>query len=1141
MKRIFQLLTMVLFVVAHTQTLPPSGVSSTENYIYTRSYLQAVTSSNTSAKQVQGITYFDGLGRPKQSIGIKATPQGKDIVTPIVYDGFGRQTREYLPLPQSITTNGAIYPQNAGLVPYPVTDPTNIYGREKIYSEKNLENSPLDRVLAQRQVGNDWNNKPINFSYDANGTNEVKKYTTTTTWSNNATVSTISEAGFYPPAQMYKNTVTDEDGNISIEFKNGQGKTLLVRKVLSTTQNADTYYVYNEFDQLAFVISPLASASTLTSNLLDNLCYQYRYDTQNRLVEKKLPGKGWEYMVYDKQDRLVATQDANMRLSNQWLFTKYDMFGRVAFTGMFTGGTRSIEQAAANNALANNVERKTTIAFTLNGQGVYYGNPTAGSSYPSNITTLLSVNYYDTYPADMAIALPSTIQGQSTLSATIVNNRSVKSMPTASYVKNIEDNNWTRNYTFYDTKARAIGSYSQNHLGGYTRTETILDFAGVPQNTFTYHKRVSSDTEKQIKERFVYDSQNRLLQHYHQVNTNAEELLANNTYNELSQLNSKKVGGNISTPLQTVDYKYNIRGWMTQINDLTNLGTDVFAYGIKYQNPSNATFASARYNGNIAEIDWRTSTDNTLRRYGCQYDRLNRLTGAVYQKPTAATPVTNAYNENLSYDVNGNILSLNRFGGLDGIQANLIDQLAYTYTGNQLTKVTDTSSKMDGYPSLATHNNISYDPNGNMINHLDKNISSIQYNFLNLPRTITQSTGSTAYVYRADGLKVKKTYGTKVTDYLDGFQYENNSLQFLPTAEGYYDFANSRYVYNYTDHLGNVRVSYFRNSVTGSAQVLEENNYYPFGLKHTGYNGLTGNPSYQYKYNGKELQETGMYDFGARMYMADIGRWGVVDPLAEQYRIWSPFNYGMNNPIRFIDPDGRGTEDWVKDNKTGNLKWVEKAKDQATSPKGTTYVGESTKEGDLTYAADGKVYDDSPEGKGQVTSPEKNIEEVVLKAKSGIIETPWMDTAFSQIGVTEFSGAKNNPIIIGYHSTTILSATTDSTPWCASFVNYCLTQNNIPSLNSASAFAYLHFGEKLDKPAYGALAIMKYSHVGFVAGQNSDGRIILLGGNQGDAVNLSPNGISQVKGYRYPSGYTPNYNLPQYNIKSRSLTRSSSR
>jgi len=148
---------------------------------------------------------------------------------------------------------------------------------------------------------------------------------------------------------------------------------------------------------------------------------------------------------------------------------------------------------------------------------------------------------------------------------------------------------------------------------------------------------------------------------------------------------------------------------------------------------------------------------------------------------------------------------------------------------------------------------------------------------------------------------------------------------FFPTAEGYYstDLENNPsnpqygYVYNYTDHLGNVRLSYYKNPSTGSVDVLEENNYYPFGLKHEGYNSSSVvNQSYQYKYNGKELQETGMYDYGARFYMPDIGRWGVVDPLAEKRPDFSPYVYCSDNPIIRIDPDGK--DDYVID-KNGHI------------------------------------------------------------------------------------------------------------------------------------------------------------------------------------------------------------------------------
>ncbi|MEG2335934.1 RHS repeat-associated core domain-containing protein, partial [Chryseobacterium sp.] len=212
------------------------------------------------------------------------------------------------------------------------------------------------------------------------------------------------------------------------------------------------------------------------------------------------------------------------------------------------------------------------------------------------------------------------------------------------------------------------------------------------------------------------------------------------------------------------------------------------------------------------------------------------------------------------------------------------------------------------------------------------------------------------------------------TEYLDGFQYETESIggrpapptpKFVPTAEGYYNFENNKYIYNYTDHLGNVRLSYFNNG--NGAEVLEENNYYPFGLKHEGYNGTAGNASYEYKYNGKELQETGMYDYGARFYMPDIGGWGVVDPLAETSRRWNPYNYAYNNPIRFIDPDGRQGTDWFN-NSLGNMEFRDDIKSQKDlDDKGIagSYVGESSQQGDTLYAADGNIYNDSANGGGK--------------------------------------------------------------------------------------------------------------------------------------------------------------------------------
>ena len=909
-----------------------------DNYIYSRTYLTPVTSENPSAQQIQAIQYFDGLGRPKQSIAIKATPKGNDLVTTIVYDGFGRNVDSYLPVSMA-STNGAIQSLDSlGVINY-YSSPRNTTTKDfdltdiKPFSHKELELSPLDRINKQYQVGNDWSTKPVNFGYDANGTGEVKKFIATFNYSTFTSFLSIATAsdyvdtnGFYKENQLYKNTVTDEDGNVSLEFKNGQGQTLLVRKVLNpaTNESADTYYVYNDYDQLAFVIPPLAAekfknlgAGTVITigNItdLEQLCYQYKYDAQNRLVEKKLPGKGWEYMVYDKQDRLVATQDANMRVNNHWLFTKYDKFGRVAYTGIATGTSRTAEQTSADAAQSNYVERKTSIAFNQNGLDVYYGNPTNITSYPNTITTLLSVNYYDEYPTGISYQ-PTTIESQTVISSSGKVN--LKGLPVASFVKNIEDNGWTKTYTYYDQKARPIGTHSDNYLGGYTRTSTKLKFSGKPEYTLTYHKKADRSDVTTIKETFEYDNQERVTKHWHQVNsTGNNELLAENIYNEIGQLQSKKVGGNSSTPLQNVDYSYNIRGWMTQINNPANLGADLFGFQIRYNNPDTTKSSpTAKYNGNISQTNWATASDGGIKRtYTYQYDNLNRLISSRLWDQINLD--RGEYQENLSYDLNGNISTLFRSGKYPSSNATApetMDNLKYNYENgsysNKLSylKEQGTGNNLSGYPLSAgqTGQVITYDANGNMTSQKDKNISSISYNFLNLPVEVKKPTTSIKYIYNSDGNKIKKISSTKILEYFDEFQYENNILQFVPTAEGYYDFVNKKYIYNYYDQNGNVRLSYYRDS--NMVLIIDkEINYYPFGLEHNGYNNINSSlTSYKRSYQGQEKQEeTDWLSFKWRNYDPTFARFFNVDPLSEKFTYNGVYNFSENRVI-----DGRELE-----------------------------------------------------------------------------------------------------------------------------------------------------------------------------------------------------------------------------------------
>jgi len=348
---------------------------------------------------------------------------------------------------------------------------------------------------------------------------------------------------------------------------------------------------------------------------------------------------------------------------------------------------------------------------------------------------------------------------------------------------------------------------------------------------------------------------------------------------------------------------------------------------LNYNNPLTAT---PLYNGNISETFWKTINDNVLRKYTYSYDELNRLLSANYKRPigVSGTSPVDSYGETISYDKNGNIKSLIRNGDSDSDDGyyNEIDNLTYTYENNtnKLLKVFDSTGYSQGFNDDSDaitdpDDDYTYDANGNMIADENKSIYYITYNHLNLPLTISFGMmGNIKYIYNALGQKVGKKFTSNgmydesvdiATDYLSGFQYENEVLQFFPHAEGYVKFKNDEfsYVFNYTDHLGNVRLSYSDIDKDGtlgneyhqecvvvkpgkppvctdyySSPILEENNYYPFGLKHTGYNDGEPQNGFKYKYNGKELQDElglNMYDYGWRNYDPALGRWLNINPL----------------------------------------------------------------------------------------------------------------------------------------------------------------------------------------------------------------------------------------------------------------------
>ena len=351
----------------------------------------------------------------------------------------------------------------------------------------------------------------------------------------------------------------------------------------------------------------------------------------------------------------------------------------------------------------------------------------------------------------------------------------------------------------------------------------------------------------------------------------------------------------------TEAYTYNVRSWLKTVS----IGT-LFSETLYYNDTYGGS--TAQYTGNISALTWKA--DSKTRGYKFTYDGHSRLKKADYMENGSAST---RYSTEYTYDRMGNFLTLKRNGKQDGGTFGLIDNLTFTYTGNQVTKIEDSVTDptysgvfnfMDG---ASQANEYTYDKNGNLTKDLNKKISQIQYNLLNLPAGITYSNGkSAAYIYDAGGRKLKVSYKTSATatavptDYCGSMIYENNVLKRILVDGGYITFSGSTPQYHYylKDHLGNNRVV-----CSASGTVEQVNHYYPFGGL---FGESTGGDAQRFKYNGKELDRMhglDWYDYGARHM--DGMRFTTIDPLAEKDYPTSPYAYCSNNPIIRVDKDGK--------------------------------------------------------------------------------------------------------------------------------------------------------------------------------------------------------------------------------------------
>ncbi|UVR75113.1 RHS repeat-associated core domain-containing protein [Bacteroides xylanisolvens] len=464
---------------------------------------------------------------------------------------------------------------------------------------------------------------------------------------------------------------------------------------------------------------------------------------------------------------------------------------------------------------------------------------------------------------------------------------------------------------YYDDRYRVVQRKGNNGQNGTESVYTAYNFEGSPTKEKHVHSAPGQAPVTEVHT-YTYDLANRLLKSVYQLNDKDSITLVDNIYDEVGRLFVDRRNG---VPELRTNYSYNLRSW------LKGVSSPLFSQTLNYQETINDI--APCYNGNISSLFWRTAQNNASnalisspeKGYGFTYDGLSRLKDAVYGEGTSLNQNRNRFNEQITgYDKMGNILGLLRYGQTGTDSYGLIDNLNLTYNGNQLESVYDNATNSVFGNGMEFKDNAhetveyAYDKNGNLTKDLNKNITGIQYNILNLPSHITFADGnSIVYEYAADGSKVRTTHtindNVTSTVYCGNAVYENGSLTMLLNESGYYSFQDNKFHFYIKDHQGNVRVV-----ADETGKVDEVNDYYPFG-------GLMSNACNNvqlYKYNDKELDRKGgldWYDYGARHYDAMIGRWCAVDSLAEKYNSFNVYNYCGNNPIRYVDPNGNGWDE----------------------------------------------------------------------------------------------------------------------------------------------------------------------------------------------------------------------------------------
>lgn len=902
--------------------------STDKNYISNR-----VMTDENGNNYIENIQYFDGMGTPTELILKNVTPTQKDLVTLQEYDTFDRVVREWLPLPH----NG-----DGGFVDQIGEKIKSYYNDQAPYTENIYESSPFGRLNYTYGVGEEWRNR--------------KKYIKTHYYTNKETtfnclhyyVSGTNEEptlsvkpGKYKPNQLYVTRYRDEENNLTYEFKNKLDQIILIRR-MNNNQEYNTYYVYDDYGNLTFVLPPLAAdvlvnRSNLkeTNPVLKKYAYLYRYDHRNRCIAKRIPGCDWTYYIYDKADRLIFTQNGEQRKDNNWVFNIPDVNGRTVLTGIFISDNISYKAYEDKLIYAEYVGEvsNTILGYQLQGFQL-------NSNY-----NILSVNYYDNYKFKKLHSFEC--DSYDSTKEIEFNNRYGDDMYNGNYdetsakglltctldkIMNEEGKYLISNY-YYNYRGFVIQEQSNNYWDGRESKYYSYNFMGNPNKILHIHKPNIMNASIQTElYKYSYDHTSRLTEIRHQLNNGEDVIVAHNTYDELGRLLKNVIN---NQPALTLNYEYNIRSWIKKIYG------NSFRQYLYYQEKHGSNYPL--YNGNItASFTWNNFNGKKIQGYLYKYDNLSRLVQADYGEESLLNINKGRYSSQYSYDKHGNALTIMRNGLIEPGEYGEIDNLTLTYYGNQLKQIEENSSNdplistsydFKDYSGDAENPEYVYNLNGALIKDPYKGADITYNNFLNLPSRVSvrKISGVSDYTYSSTGekLEVSSQWNSKLSlnpientgvsggytirdkkVYIGNKVYINNKLDKIIFEGGY--IKNGNYYFYIKDHLGNNALVFDANG-----NMIQSNIYYPFGMPFA--EGV-GHEQQPYKYNGKEwetINGLNQYDYHARKYDAVTLNFTSPDPLAEKYYSVSPYVYCANNPILFIDPFGMDI--YRYDDKTGEF------------------------------------------------------------------------------------------------------------------------------------------------------------------------------------------------------------------------------